>query len=228
MGPVDILDFICSPCPFIVGVMCRDDESLQEIASDPLIKQQMNTGLTVINVTTGLIRWTNDKHLKEKKLLKGSKILSYCFGGGGVEMDQYDKRMKHFFKNSESSLHSFQKFFTDGPSTREIITLISIKELIKNNHCKLCGLLAHYGGGWKLYAARHANSAEIDFSPKSMHIPIKRLLEYQTLFSNTQLMDSYFHARRLQHIGRNDNQFSRLFIADWVYFHWRKYKQRSC
>ena len=75
MLPEEMIEFISSPVPYVVGVVARDKAHLKEIEADSLVKQEIQHGLSVINITSGNIQWTQESHIKEKRLNKASHIM---------------------------------------------------------------------------------------------------------------------------------------------------------
>lgn len=73
--PEEMIEFLSSPVPYIVGMVARDKAHLKKIESDSNVKMHIRAGLNVLNVTTGKIQWNEEKIVKEKKLVKASGIV---------------------------------------------------------------------------------------------------------------------------------------------------------
>ena len=73
--PADIMDVVSSPVPYIVGMVARSKESVSEIENDIRVKAHMDEGLTVINLTSEEILWTECKTINKYKLHCGHKIM---------------------------------------------------------------------------------------------------------------------------------------------------------
>ena len=61
----DMMDFITSPVPFIAGMIGKNIDCLNNIETDSRVKQERMMGLTVINITSGKILWTEEPKVRK-------------------------------------------------------------------------------------------------------------------------------------------------------------------
>ena len=66
-----MMDFISSPVPFIAGMIARDNEHLEEIKTDARVKEAMEIGLSVVDLSSNEIYWTTEKEVRKT-------LFSYC------------------------------------------------------------------------------------------------------------------------------------------------------
>jgi len=88
-------------------------------------------------------------------------------------------------------------------------------------------MLAKYDDGWRVYSKKDAYSNELKFSSQRFSVPLVRLLEFQKMFSKTQLLCTYYEEKKTLSDDADSQKGHALFIADWVYFHWWKFQQRN-
>jgi len=113
-------------------------------------------------------------------------------------------------------------FFQEGASRKETVTLNSIKTFIERNFTRLSGMISQRNEGWTIYAQK-----DMTFSSSKFYIPLIRLLEFQKLFSKTQLLSCYYEKKKQLSEARKVNKAQALLVADWTYFNWMKYKRRK-
>lgn len=220
--PQDIMDVVSSPVPYIVGIVAASEESIKEIENDMRVKAHMDEGLTVINLTSWKISWTTSSEIHKHKLMHGDKIISYGFEIFGT--NTYRERLKCLAKDESSSLNSFKNFFIHGPSAKESVTLNSIKKLVSNRLSQLSGMLSKSSQGWQLYGVKDS-SRNVYFSPQKFYAPVQSVLEFERMFSQTQILSCYFEEKKNAFMEIDQGMKFSLFVADWVYFHWWKYQK---
>lgn len=59
--PMDMLDFVGSPVPFISGMMVEGKKHLQSIIHDSGVKEAMMSGLSIVNLVSGKLIVTREK-----------------------------------------------------------------------------------------------------------------------------------------------------------------------
>merc|ERR1719245_1736696 len=110
----DMMDFISAPIPQISGMVARDKKHLQEIETDERVLQEIDSGLTVINLSSKKIHWTGEDVVKRKIFSHCKSVRNSWFVQD--ELNHYQKRLVELEMNKDSSLHSFKKFFQFGLS----------------------------------------------------------------------------------------------------------------
>ena len=73
--PEDKLDVVSSSFPYIIGIIARSKEIVTDIENDVRVRERMDDGLTVINLTSEKILWTTCKRINKYKLHCGHKIM---------------------------------------------------------------------------------------------------------------------------------------------------------
>ena len=124
-------------------------------------------------------------------------------------------------------MSSFKNFFQNGASPKEVAVLNSIKVFIERNFKRFSGIISQRDDGWAIYAEKDKSSNELIFSWSKFYIPLVRLVEFQKLFSKTQLISCYYEEKKQQSETSKVDKIYALFVADWVYYHWWKYQQRN-
>lgn len=59
--PMEMMDFVSSPVPFIAGMICEDKQQLRAITHHPSVKEAMLNGLSLVNLVTGKLSITREK-----------------------------------------------------------------------------------------------------------------------------------------------------------------------
>ena len=73
--PEEMIEFVSSPVPYVIGVVARDKAHLKKIENNFYVKQHLNHGLNIINVTSRKIQWTQETNTKVEKHVKASYIM---------------------------------------------------------------------------------------------------------------------------------------------------------
>ena len=147
-----------------------------------------------------------------------------AYGFGIFELDNYRERLQYLARKESSSLNSFKEFFINGTTPNESMILNSMKKSVAKRMTVLSGMLSKHDGGWQLYAEKdHQNNAH--FVPHKLYAPLRAVMEFQRMFSHTQVLSCYFEERKNAFYDIDEVNKISLFIADWVYFHWRKFKK---
>ena len=137
----------------------------------------------------------------------------------------YQERLEELNNNKKSSLHCFKSFFTNGLTPEESITLNSIKKSIASYLAHFSGSISKYKDGWKEFTVRDCVTNELFFSEHKFYTPTIHLLEFQKEFSKIQLISSYFEDKKNH--DRIKELHAAQFIADWVWFNWRKINKKN-
>ena len=58
--PLDCLDFVNSPCPFIIGMVAENRTQSEKITDDARVKEALNEGVSVINLGTDTVHLTTE------------------------------------------------------------------------------------------------------------------------------------------------------------------------
>ena len=58
--PLDCLDFVNSPCPFIIGMVAENRTQSEKITDDARVKEALNEGVSVINLSTDTVHLTTE------------------------------------------------------------------------------------------------------------------------------------------------------------------------
>merc|ERR1711862_679837 len=218
--PEGFFDYVAAPFSFIGGMVARNETHLKSIETNKVVKDAIRDGLTVVNLTSGEIHWTQEAEIRDKKLLKSHLIILLMTGLN--ELGYYEKRLKYLASNKSSSLYSFKELLLNGTSSKESITLNSVKKFVENCLTQFAGILAKYEDGWKKFGEKDEYSNEIIFSARRFNMPLIRLLEFRKIFGNTQLLSCYYEEKKTSTKNKSKHGFYALFIADWVYFNWQR------
>jgi len=143
------------------------------------------------------------------------------------QLHSLQKRVEYLSENKTSSLHSFTTFIENGLSPRELLTLCSIKDMIKKYVADLSGLLQH-ADGWKEYGEYDKTLGESLFSPKKKLEELERKFHFQCMIVKSQLSAYYFEEKKTSHLSDVELKFKNgLFIAEWLYYSWRKFQKKK-
>uniref|UniRef100_A0A7S4J9G5 cGMP-dependent protein kinase n=1 Tax=Odontella aurita TaxID=265563 RepID=A0A7S4J9G5_9STRA len=221
--PIDMLDFVCSPVPFIAGIVVDNKCLLSDIEKDHRVQSSMLDGLSVLNLTTGKLLVTNEEGTAE--------ILARAFNPIS-QLTLYESRLQRLYQDKKSALRSFKAFFQRGPSRYESLTLQSMKSVIKKHLQTLTASLTAQPDAWKQCGDFNEEKNTFDFDPSKFVQPLKDQLmfqiQYQEMMAHTQLFVGF--VEELQNFGERRTELlvgeEALFIANWLSFRWRKFKQR--
>lgn len=194
-----------------MGIVARSRESVKELENDPRVKAQMDGGLTVINLTSEKILWTTCSEIRKKRLIHGNKIIS--FGFKISEEDMYKERLQYLARDETSSINSFKNFFMNGLSPKESVTPNFIKKSMANRLSQLSGLLSKHNEGWPLFVSKDVSN-NAHFAPRKFYAPLRSVIEFQRMFSQTQVLSCYFEERKKIYLETDKDKRFSLFIAD--------------
>jgi len=110
-------------------------------------------------------------------------------------VDNYRERLQYLANDASSTLNSFKDFFINGASPKESIILNSIKQSVAKRMTVLSGMLSKHDGGWQLYAEKDGQNNAY-FVPHKFYAPLRTVMEFQRMFSQTQVLLCYFEERK--------------------------------
>merc|ERR1711933_21897 len=215
--PGDALDFVDSPVPFVTGAIDEDNK----IIFDSRVRQAMMSGLSVMNLITGEIHLTKEPGM-QNTLAQSNPIIRTLIDY--EKLDSYQKRLDYLAQESTSCLKNLRLFFQHGPSSKESLTLKSIKRVIFSY---LLNISAGISESWEKYGVLETQANQFQFYPDLFIEPLLYQLEFQKIMVDTQLFVSYIeekHERRsaIHSASTGDDA---IFIANWVYKKWNARKQ---
>jgi len=209
--PQDLLDFVNSPVPFIIGMVSQSDD----ILLDDRVKQAMKEGLSVVDLTTGRVYLTEEAGIKS--------IVKKCHSSHSIsKLYQYKRRLL-VLRGVDSSLESFSTFLNQGLSKREIVTLHNVCSCVKGHIRKFFGDVSDK---WQEYG-KYTNGT-FDFYPSLLTEDLRRQSESQLqlleMMSHSQLFVEYVDERQKATASTLENCRGDVgkFIAAWIYIHWKR------
>jgi len=119
-------------------------------------------------------------------------------------------------------MYCFEKFLKNGLSSKEYMTINSIKKSIESFFGYFSGSISKYKDGWKDTCAKDSDTNELHFSVHKFCAQTAQLLEFQKEFCKTQLIASYFEEQKI-HNSNVEHQAAQK-IANWVCYRKRKSK----
>lgn len=221
--PMDMLDFVGSPVPFIAGMIAEGKKHLQSIIHDQIVKEAMLNGLSIVNLASGKLIVTREKGT--------SDILRRSFQTIPT-LSLYQKRLDLYCKSPSSNLRSFRLFFKHGASRKESLTLRKIRKIVKDHMAQYTVGLRDKPEAWRQYGSFNEAIGAYDFCPDKFIQPLKDSMifqiQYQEMMAHTQLFLGYVESLQLAHEERSSllSGPAAHLIAHWVQVHWyAKYKR---
>ena len=142
-----------------------------------------------------------------------------------MKLESLQRRVEYLSRNKMSSLHSFTTFIENGLSPKELLTLRSITDYVKDYIVDLSGLLQH-ADGWKEHGEYDKSLGESLFSPKKKLEELERKFHFQCMITNSQLSAYYFEEKKTSHFSNLELKVNKgTFIAEWLYYAWYKFKK---
>ena len=215
--PIDMLDFVSSPVPFIAGVVVNSLDELLAVEDDDRVLAAMQEGLSVLNLSTGLFSITAEYGIEEMLRRAATPSTQLAF---------YQARVRQFAMDESSALRSFSTFFKVGPTLKESLTLQSMKSIIKQHLQSFAGPLLEHPDTWKLFGDFNDTTGTFDFSPDKFLQPLKDQmifqLQFQEMMAHTQLFVGFVEDMQRYCETRDEMLVSdqAQFIADWLSFRW--------
>ena len=140
----------------------------------------------------------------------------------------YQKRLRSFIENEDSALLSFIKFFGQGASIAEGLTIQSLKRMIRDHHSAFFRLDYDDEEQWKQFSDFDEVAQSHTFYPSKLKAHFRNQFKYLENLSNTQLFVEYLQKRKDVASRMSTDNPEDLFIADWLYFRWKQRKRSAC
>lgn len=61
----EMMDFLSSPVPFIAGMVARNKKHLEKIKMDSRVREAMEIGLSVVDLSSNEVYWTTEKEVRK-------------------------------------------------------------------------------------------------------------------------------------------------------------------
>lgn len=222
--PIDMIDFVSAPVPFIAGVVVKSEKNLHDFERDVRVKDALSSGLSIVNLWRKKVRVTSEPEIAE---LVGNT------GGASSKLLCYQKRLEDLAACKGSALMSFRTFFSRGLSFRERLTLQSMRNAIKDVLINLTRISTETPDDWSPFGEHDETGCFFDFSSakfvESVMFKMLAQFKYLEIMSQTQLFIGYVdnnmhqsleHSRQLRGAEAN-------FIALWMKFRWGRYRERK-
>mmetsp|Transcript_27628 Transcript_27628/g.40807 ORF Transcript_27628/g.40807 Transcript_27628/m.40807 type:complete len:458 (+) Transcript_27628:151-1524(+) len=214
--PLDMLDFLSSPVPYIAGVVSSHKEGVSVVETDYRVVDAVMNGLSILNLTTGKLQITTEEGT--------DYMMNQCSNPISHDLIHYQAKFLDLMKNRSSALHSFREFFQRGASPRESSVLYFLKRVIARHLSSLTGALSERPDGWKQFGEFDQTTNEFAFFPSKFIKPLQAQLKYQEMLAHTQLFVGFVEKKKGLFMERSAllKGQEALFIANWVYFRWWK------
>lgn len=211
--PMDLMDFVSSPVPFIAGIVVNDIEQLRIVEEDERIMDAMLEGLSVLNLTSATLITTVEDGIEEM-LQRGATPTT--------QLTFYQSRFEQLAAKESSALHSLKDFFNKGPTAAESLTLQSMRLSIKSHLQSFAGPLSYEPETWTLYGDYSSSTGTFEFSPDKVLQPLKDQmifqLQFQEMMFHTQLFVGY--VEKMKDYCENQDELlggkSAKLIASWL------------
>jgi hypothetical protein len=219
--PVEMLDFVSSPVPFIAGMLVENKQHLNSIVHDHGVKDAMLHGLSIVNLVTGKLIVTREQGTSDMLRRSFQTI---------PELTLYQKRLEEYCRSPSSNLRSFQSFFRNGASPKESLTLCKIKNVIKRHLSQFTMALTDRPDAWQQYGEFNEATRTFDFCPDRFIQPLKdRMIfqiQFQEMMAHTQLFVGYVEELQRAHEKRSDLLAgpAAQYIFRWVKLRWHARK----
>jgi len=215
--PIDMLDFIGSPVPFIAGIIVEGKKHLQSVIRDHGVKEAMLNGLSVVNLVSGKLIITREQGTSDMLRRSFQPI---------PELTSYQRRLAVYYKSPTSNLRSFRSFFRHGASRKESITLLRIRQIVKEHMAQYTVGLRDKPEAWRQYGEFNEAVGAYDFCPDKYMQPLKDnalfKIQFQETMVHTQLflgyvegLESAHEKRRLLLAGPAAHLIARSVEAYW-------------
>ena len=140
-------------------------------------------------------------------------------------VENYQKRLKALCKDKSSSLHDFTKFFQQGSTRLEGLTIQSLKRVIRINFDSLLRFNYEDEDQWKKYSHFDEVTQSQTFYPSKLTTHYKYQYKFLVAMSHTQLFVEFLQNKHDPVLDIKLKKQAALFIADWLYFKWKKRKE---
>merc|ERR1711862_252188 len=213
--PFDYLDLVQSPVPFIAGTVAEDNFMLDRILNDDRIVDAASNGLRVLNLNTGQIIISVSNRVEKQRILTFSQAHMI-----EQRVANYQKRLKLLSEEKTSALLHFNQFFQQGTSTREGLTIQSLKQVIRDNFISLFRLNYDDEKQWEKFSDFDEVTQSYTFYPSKLTMFLKYQCKFLTEMIQTQLFLESLPRKIESACVKLDNPAA-LFIADWLFFRWK-------
>lgn len=216
--PLDMIDFVSSPVPFVAGMVCNNTKYLEIIERDE-VKEAMKEGLSVVNLNQGKLLVTKEKGIKTIIEQSPAPI---------EQLSSFKDRLDVLQDGGDSSLVSFNIFLKNGLTREELVTLNGIRNCINAYVRGFAGAITTSNEGWRQYG-KYSKDGKFDFYPSLFINPMREQLQLQEMLCHSQLFIEYVNrkerdSKEIAKLSRSDEG---KFIAAFVYFHWRRRKRNA-
>ncbi|GMH62211.1 hypothetical protein TrRE_jg5067 [Triparma retinervis] len=208
--PNDMTDFLLSPVPFIVGMVKGSDD----ICGTPTVKEANESGLSIIDLDTGLVTATREKGI-EAMLPLASDIV--------VVLGALHCRLATFAEDERNSgLGTLDNFVGKGCSNLESLTIASVRSTVGKHLKGMGGEIASGRNRWQKYGMLNRTSGDFEFYPGWFLEPFRAELEFKQSMVHTQLFVSFVDKKRKEDIAVDAERTGRMgsYIAHWLWFRW--------
>ena len=134
-------------------------------------------------------------------------------------MSNYQKRLKILSEDKTSSLHDFTKFFQNGTSLLEGLTIQSLKQDIRRHFETLFRVNFEDEEQWKKFSNFDEVTQSQTFDPTKLTYHFKYQHKFLVAMAQTQLFAAFLQKRKEPVIMHEIR--AALFIAEWLSFKWK-------
>ena len=134
----------------------------------------------------------------------------------------YKERLVELIKNESSALLDFVKFFQQGASLQECLTVHKLKQTIRENFNNLYRLDYHDDRQWKQYSDFDEVTQSYTFYPSKLNAHFRNQFKFLDHMSQTQLFLEYLQKKKNPATKMTIDRPEAIFIVDWLSFKWRR------
>lgn len=215
--PNEFIDFVGSPVPFIAGIVPENKLNLKNILVDDRVSEAINDGMIVLNLDAGSTHAASQLS-GQSKLAFSQTLVSHG------RILQYEKRLKRLIENDTSALLSFTKFFEQGASAQEALTIQSLKQVIRDSFSNNIRFDFNDEDQWKKFSDFDEVTRSYVFNPSKLIPHYRNQYKFLDCMIKTQLFIEYLQGRTNKIKSDDPNA---LFIADWLSFKWKRRNKSS-
>ena len=214
--PNDMMDFLLSPVPFVVGMVV---DSFASVEDDPTLKEATDSGLSVIDLDSGEVAITKDDDVEAVLPLAGDIV---------VILGSLHCRLAAFAEREGNALGSLEEFVSRGPTNVEGLTIARLRGAIAAHVQSLGGEIAVGRNRWQKYGMLNRTSGEFEFYPSWFMEPYRTEMQFRERMVHTQLFVSFVDNKRREDMRVDGERTGRTgrFVATWLWFRWFVLKRR--
>uniref|UniRef100_A0A7S0GHK8 UDENN domain-containing protein n=1 Tax=Proboscia inermis TaxID=420281 RepID=A0A7S0GHK8_9STRA len=219
--PRAMLDFVNSPVPFVVGMICDGTNDLKGIESDHRVTEAIEDGMSVLNLSEWSLRITNDDSIL--RLLNTPPHLRSI-------LESLRQRLDDLVSKEFRLLHdplSFGTFLENGFGRRATLTIASSRRAIFSFMKDLAGDVAKQRGLWRRYGV-YEDSSGFEFYPSLLIDQFRSELLFREELVRTQMFVGFVDSMRKSDLdviksGADENIVDEYkgeegqLISKWVY-----------